>query len=203
MVGDKMQTTDYQLMMFTGDAVKKLPVLTGVVDGLLAVSVDEQFQGGEASDVELFSQLFLLGGVHFGQTERRLLLLQHPSSLGVNRLQLFTVTTPRSIYSTNEHTHTHKYNESQRDTEEVKGFNHSSSCADTHGNEVLIDKWQLGSVFLPLASFPSPGLSVRSTQFICGRVEPVQHLDRTGHMCDNASELLRSRKENLDETYLL
>lgn len=78
-------------------------ILTSVVNGLLAVSIDEQFQRGEASDVKLLGQLLFFNGVHFGQTQSRFLLLQFPSSLGVNRLQMFTVTTPGSV-CTNQYT---------------------------------------------------------------------------------------------------
>lgn len=72
-------------------------VCTLVVSGFLAVSIDEQFEGWESSDFKLLCQLLLLGGIHLGQTYGRTFLLQFPSSLSVNGLQLFAVTAPGSI----------------------------------------------------------------------------------------------------------
>lgn len=43
-------------------------VFTSEFNGLLAISIHEQFQSREAIDVKLLSQLLLLYGVHFGQT---------------------------------------------------------------------------------------------------------------------------------------
>lgn len=67
----------------------------------------------------------------------------------------------------------------------------SSTCKDTHGNELLIAAVAVGLSLHPLCSFPCHDLSTRSAEFICGRAEPREHLDRRGHVCarlyDNAS----------------
>lgn len=64
---------------------------------VLAISIHKQLEGGEASNFKLFCQLFLLDGVHLGQTDCRLFFLQLPGGLRVLWLQLPAVATPGSI----------------------------------------------------------------------------------------------------------